>query len=369
LVGIGLLPGGDLVATDSLGGRLLRLGAADGDLDAVSSGGNLFVPQGVAVEADGDVIACDSTVVLRIDSLTGAQSVVGQGGLLPTQGCSGVELDAAGDILVTVADGTPRLVHVDAQTGAQTEIVVAPPLSEPRDLAHEGSDHVLLVDSIDDAVYRVQLSTGTRTTVSSGQLLSGPRGIALDVAGKALVSDASGQQIVRVDPLQPAGSNQTLVASGGLLAGGPQQLLVVPFACSNGRDDDNDGLVDFPADPGCASAAGTSELLGGACDDGIDNDGDGDVDHPADLGCQTYTSATESPQCEDNVDNDGDGKVDHDGGPQATAPDPQCVSKPWRNKEKKDGCGLGFEVAPLLPLWFWLRGLRARGRRPTARSV
>jgi cysteine-rich repeat protein len=363
LVGIGLLPDGDLVATDSPGGRLLRLGAADGGLDAVSSGGNLFVPQGVAVEADGDVIACDSTAVLRIDSLTGAQSVVSQGGLLPTDACSGVELDAAGDFLVTIRT-PPRLVRIDAQTGTQTEIVVAPPLAEPRDLAREGPDHVLVVDSADDAVYRVQLSTGTRTTVSSGQLLGEPRGIALDVAGKALVSDASDHQIVRVDPQQPAGSNQTAVASGGFLAGAPQQVLVVPFVCANGVDDDNDDLVDYPADPGCASATDTSELLGfgNACDDGLDNDGDGKIDYPADPGCQDPTWTTENPQCEDNVDNDGDGKVDYDGGPQATEPDPQCVGKPWRNLEKKkSGCGLGFEVLLLLPPWFWLRSVRAGG--------
>jgi uncharacterized protein YkwD len=31
-------------------------------------------------------------------------------------------------------------------------------------------------------------------------------------------------------------------------------------ACSNGKDDDGDGLVDYPADPGCTSAADTDEV-------------------------------------------------------------------------------------------------------------
>ena len=49
--------------------------------------------------------------------------------------------------------------------------------------------------------------------------------------------------------------------------------------CSDGIDNDKDGLVDFPEDAGCADADDMSER--GAvseCDDGIDNDGDGNVD-------------------------------------------------------------------------------------------
>lgn len=59
-----------------------------------------------------------------------------------------------------------------------------------------------------------------------------------------------------------------------------------PPACSNGRDDDGDGLADL-GDPGCASAASVRENP--MCDDGIDNDGDGYVDL-ADLGCSGFAS-------------------------------------------------------------------------------
>lgn len=57
-----------------------------------------------------------------------------------------------------------------------------------------------------------------------------------------------------------------------------------------------------------------------ACADGIDNDGDGLVDHPADPGCQLATSDNESPSCDDGLDNDGDGLVDY---PQ----DPGCFEQ------------------------------------------
>jgi len=38
------------------------------------------------------------------------------------------------------------------------------------------------------------------------------------------------------------------------------------------------------------------------------------------------------------------------------AADPQCIAKPWRDRERRDGCGLGSEVlVTLSPL---------RARRP-----
>jgi hypothetical protein len=93
-------------------------------------------------------------------------------------------------------------------------------------------------------------------------------------------------------------------------------------ACGNGVDDDGDGLADFPADPGCASAA--SEL--------------------------------EDPKCDDGLDNDDDGNIDWDGGPGGGTPDAQCTTA-WRNRE----CGLGFELVLLAPLLARLR--RARSAR------
>ena len=130
------------------------------------------------------------------------------------------------------------------------------------------------------------------------------------------------------------------------------QILTVTAdtACSDGIDDDGDGLVDL-ADPGCTDVADPFETDASvACDDGFDNDGDGLVDWPADVGCQAATSGNESPACDDGIDNDGDGAIDWDGGPGVT-PDPQCASNAWRNHESPPvGCGLGFEVVLLAPL-------------------
>jgi len=82
-------------------------------------------------------------------------------------------------------------------------------------------------------------------------------------------------------------------------------------ACSNGIDDDMDGLVDT-ADLGCGNAGDDSEKKAGlACDDGIDNDGDRLVD----------------------------------------LLDPQCTSTVGR----EGGCGIGFELAGLALIFRRLR--------------
>jgi hypothetical protein len=71
--------------------------------------------------------------------------------------------------------------------------------------------------------------------------------------------------------------------------------------------------------------------------------------------------------CSDGIDNDGDGLIDWDGGAAwndgtpFTDPDPQCVGKPARNKESRYSprpCGLGAELALLLPALVWMRRRR-----------
>lgn len=124
------------------------------------------------------------------------------------------------------------------------------------------------------------------------------------------------------------------------------------------------------------------------CSDGIDDDGDGRIDLD-DPGCTSGnpplpdpTRTTESPQCSNgwNDDFDPNAGVDFDGGQSVWGacaggvcppgvsdpdhdgiadPDPDCVGKPWRNSEKTRACGLGVELAALLPL---LAALRRRSR-------
>ncbi|MBP9669154.1 MAG: carboxypeptidase regulatory-like domain-containing protein [Candidatus Pacebacteria bacterium] len=71
-------------------------------------------------------------------------------------------------------------------------------------------------------------------------------------------------------------------------------VAVVTVACSDGVDNDGDAIIDYPLDPGCASAADTDEIdLSFSCADSLDNDGDSLVDFPADPGCDSATDQTE----------------------------------------------------------------------------
>ncbi|MBP6865927.1 MAG: peptidoglycan-binding protein [Candidatus Pacebacteria bacterium] len=88
--------------------------------------------------------------------------------------------------------------------------------------------------------------------------------------------------------------------TGGTTGGGTPPP--VP-QCMDGIDNDNDGKIDFPTDPGCTSAGDSTENTDGGggggtalCADGIDNDGDTKIDFPADTGCTSATDTSESSE-------------------------------------------------------------------------
>ena len=100
--------------------------------------------------------------------------------------------------------------------------------------------------------------------------------------------------------------------------------------CSDGADNDGDTLADFPNDPQCHAAWDYYEQADFECDDGIDNDGDGQIDWLFDGGCTYWSDGSEnSNTCSDGVDNDGDGLIDFPNDPGCGSPfsnteSPQC---------------------------------------------
>lgn len=107
--------------------------------------------------------------------------------------------------------------------------------------------------------------------------------------------------------------------------------------CSDGVDNDGNGLIDYPEDPGCQSELDPREeplATAPACANGLDDDADGriDFDHnhdglrdvTDDPGCTSASDQNEYnvllPQCSDGVDNDRDGLIDFPA-------DPQCNSR------------------------------------------
>lgn len=79
----------------------------------------------------------------------------------------------------------------------------------------------------------------------------------------------------------------------------PEPIAVVaPLPiCSDALDNDGDGLVDFPADPGCSGPEDIDETDPAICSDGKDNDGDGLIDFPGDKGCVSADDQDETDPC------------------------------------------------------------------------
>jgi len=140
-------------------------------------------------------------------------------------------------------------------------------------------------------------------------------------------------------------------------------------ACSDGIDEDGDGLTDHPDDPGCDSPTDDDERSPSlVCDNGVDDDGDGLTDWPADPGCSDGADASEHADglvCDDGMDNEGDGLTD-------SLEDPDCGGDPLGTSEGPgpyvpltSGLGTGVLAATIA----WSGRRRAHpGARPQSSS-
>ena len=110
---------------------------------------------------------------------------------------------------------------------------------------------------------------------------------------------------------QPSPGGNTISSDSGTSDMGvdavaPDQMMAdafVPIDCNDGVDNDDDGLADYPLDPGCASLNDMDEVDPElpACKDGVDNDGDDKTDHPDDPGCSSPNDPSESTVCAEGI--------------------------------------------------------------------
>jgi sugar lactone lactonase YvrE len=169
-------------ATGNPGPRMVEIPAGGGPQFTVGSGfGN---PYTVAVDGAGNLFVADpkNQDVVRIPNGGGPQTTVGIGLFQPT----GVAVDGAGNVFI--ADmGNHRVLEVSANGGPQT--VVDSQLDAPTGVAVDRAGNVFIADELNGDVYKVPAGGGTPILVAP---ILGAFQVAVDIAGNLFVSTIDG---------------------------------------------------------------------------------------------------------------------------------------------------------------------------------
>jgi sugar lactone lactonase YvrE len=170
-------------------------------------GSGLNAPQGVAVDAQGDVFIADSgnSRVVEIPAGGGPQFTVGSGFILPIA----VAVDGAGNVFV--ADAGLGVVWKLPAGGGQTTVGVG---SNPHGVAVDAAGDVFIADSDHHRVLEIPASGGTQTVVDSQ--LASPSGVAVDGAGNVFIADNDTGDVHKV----PAGGGTPILVASNLIADG-----------------------------------------------------------------------------------------------------------------------------------------------------
>jgi hypothetical protein len=337
------LDAGDLIATDT--GAITHIDGVTGQRTVLTAGYNNFF--GVALRGD-EIYASGYSAgvgaVWRIDPATGQVTLLSSGGLLGVL-AEDIDLEATGDLVASAWDSVVTgVVRIDPATGAQES---ASALNMNVYGVAVGPDAHLYVSRRSVFPNRLVRIRPVTTIAWQQNLLFASQVNDVEIGPDGGIFVSGGGSVARVDPVTRLESLTPIAfdsipyhfhadADGSLLVPGTFQgveglfradpttgaaVLVSPHRgidvvavrpCADRFDNDGDGLLDYPADPGCTDALDPDE--GAACGDGVDNDGDGLADYPADPGCDDAADASErSPSlpCDDGADNDGDLAFDY----------------------------------------------------------
>ncbi|HSN29148.1 MAG TPA: hypothetical protein VLT45_22825, partial [Kofleriaceae bacterium] len=155
-----------------------------------------------------------------------------------------------------------------------------------------GGTELACVNYYSDPTSVGPLAAGTYFIVVDGDYSSDFGPFTLSVSGTI----AGGQSCE--SPLAVSGA--LTCAPGYVCSGTPGARTCTPGACNDGIDNNGDGKIDYPNDPGCSSPSDTSEdtVCPGAscpvCSNGSDDDSDMKTDYPADFGCTSAAASAET---------------------------------------------------------------------------
>lgn len=209
----------------------------DGDLAVEAT---LNSPAGVAVDAKGNVLIADTfnnrirsvdirTGIIRTITGTGIQGESGDGGLAVAAQLSepaGLSVDMAGNVLIADS-GNHRIRRVEAGTAiiatmAGTGVAgfsgdggagPAAQLNGPTSVAADVDGNLIIADTVNNRIRRVEARTGTITTVAGSGMqgfagdgglarhaqLTEPSGVAIDTKGNVFIADSFNNRVRHVD--------------------------------------------------------------------------------------------------------------------------------------------------------------------------
>ncbi len=188
----------------------------------------------------------------------------------------GVALAAPATISTVAGTGTAGFTGDDGPaTLAQ--------LSQPRDLARLPNGDVLVADSANNRIRRID-QNGTITTYAGagggdvpacgsprlGMALSAPEGVDVTPAGNVVIANTGGANVVEVDA---ASGTVTRLITGTVVGGGPADVAAQSDGSYLVADRPGRRIVRVAPSPGCGSPGGTPTTLAGNGLAGASGDG------------------------------------------------------------------------------------------------
>jgi outer membrane protein assembly factor BamB len=162
-----------------------------------------------------------------INPASGATTLISSGGILGSP--SHLLLDNQGRILTAERTFSPGIVQIDPINGNQTLIASGPLLNYPVALAFDQSNNLIVGNSNQNQLVRVNMQTGTQTLLSTLTNIWNVQDVDVDQQGRIVVLDsgnfnAGNGKIIRFDPTT---GQQVTLSTGGYLFN-PSDLLIRP---------------------------------------------------------------------------------------------------------------------------------------------
>ena len=221
--------------------------------------GNLRSPEGVAVDAEGNIYIADtgnnrirlvtkSTGIITTVAGTGSAAYTGDKGLATAATLSAprdVAVDASGNIyiadfsndcirLVTKSTGIITTVAGTGKNGYDGDggPAVTARLYGCTSICLDVSGDLYIADYYNNVIRLLTKSSGTITTVIGTYELKGPRGVALDASGNIYIADNTDNRIRKVTKSTGLISTVAGIGESGYSGDGGQATLAKLYSCS-----------------------------------------------------------------------------------------------------------------------------------------